>query len=108
MRKRLYVAGPYSCDNVIGMLENMNRGMRKSTEKLLEGWAPFSPWLDYQYSLMLRDGEKLKVEDYYEYSLAWLRASDAMYVLKGWENSKGTLKEIEVAKSLNIPIEYEV
>ena len=105
--KCLYVAGPYSNPSVVEVFNNMNRGMRKATEKFLEGWAPFCPWNDYHYTLMLRGEEKLTVEDYYEYSLAWLRKSDAVYVLKGWETSKGTIKEIEVARSLNIPIEFE-
>lgn len=105
--KRLYVAGPYSSDSVCGALDNMRRGMRKATEKFLEGWAPFCPWMDFHYSLMLRGDESLSVQDYYQYSLAWLEVSDAMYVLKGWAQSKGTLAEIERAKELGIPIEYE-
>jgi hypothetical protein len=105
--KRLYVAGPYSNGSVIGALDNMRRGMRKATEKFLEGWAPFCPWMDYHYQLMLRDEESLSVEDYYAYSIAWLKVSDAMYVLKGWETSKGTLAEIEIAKEMGIPIEFE-
>jgi len=105
--RRLYVAGPYSNSSVIGALDNMRRGMRKATEKFLEGWAPFAPWMDYHYSLMLRGDEKLTVEDYYAYSIAWLRVSDAMYVLKGWESSKGTMAEIEIAKEMGIPIMWE-
>ena len=105
--KRLYVAGPYSSSSMCTALDNMRRGMRKATEKFLEGWAPFCPWMDFHYSLMLREGESLTVEDYYAYSIAWLRVADAMYVLKGWETSKGTLAEIEIAKELGIPIMWE-
>lgn len=107
MMKRVYVAGAYSADNVIGALNNMRRGMRKATEKFLEGWAPFCPWMDFHYQLMLRDGEELTVDDYYQYSLAWLDVSDLLYVINGWENSKGTIAEIRRAQKLNIPIEFE-
>lgn len=104
--KRLYIAGPYSADNVIDVLDNMRRGMRTGTEALLQGWAPFVPWHDFHFQLMLRGDEALTVDDYYRYSLAWLEVSDAMLVLPGWENSKGTLAEIERAKKIGMPIYF--
>lgn len=76
--RRVYVAGAYSADNVIGVLDNMREGMRTSTEALLAGYAPFCPWLDFHYQLMLRPGERLAVPDYYEYSLSWLSACEAV------------------------------
>lgn len=103
---RVYVAGPYSSDNVIGVLDNIRNGMRAATELFLAGFAPFAPWFDFHFHLNLRDGETLSVEDYYQYSLAWLEASHAMLVLPGWENSKGTLKEIDRAHELGIPVFY--
>jgi len=106
--KTVYVAGSYSADNVIKVLENMRNGMRTSTEVLLAGFAPFCPWLDYQFSLMLREGEKLKVEDYYEYSIAWLKKSDIMLVLPNSESSKGVQREIMIAEQLKIPIYYDL
>lgn len=32
---------------------------------------------------------------------------DALFVLKGWEQSKGTLAEIAIANWRNIPVHYE-
>jgi hypothetical protein len=105
---RVYVAGAYSAPNVIDVLNNMRRGMRASAEVLLAGFAPFSPWLDYNFQLQLRDGESLSVDDYYAYSMTWLEASDIVYVIPGWENSKGTLAEISRANALNIPVVYSM
>lgn len=105
---RVYVAGAYSASNVIDVLNNMRRGMRISTEVLLAGFAPFAPWLDYHYQLQLRDGEELSVNDYYAYSMAWLEASDIVYVIPGWENSKGTLAEIERAHAFKIPVVFSM
>ena len=102
--KRVYVMGAYSADNVIGVLDNIREGMRLATEVLLAGYAPFVPWFDFHFQLMLREGERLTVNDYYEYSLAWLEVSEAGILVPGWENSKGTLKEIERAKQLGIPV----
>jgi len=51
-----------------------------------------------------RFNDKFTVQQFYDYSLAWLEVSDAVYVLSNNENSKGTQIEIQKAKELNIPI----
>jgi len=107
-KKRIYVAGPYSADNVITVLNNMRIGMRESTRIMLAGFSPFCPFLDYQFQLMLREGEELTIEDYYKYSLDWLEVSDVLVVLDWWENSKGTLGEMARAAELHIPVYYGV
>ena len=106
--KRVYVAGAYSADNVITVLDNMRAGMRLSLEVLLAGFAPFVPWFDYHFQLMLREGEDLTVGHYYKYSMAWLEASDYVLVVPGWENSKGTKAEIARAEELGIPVFYKL
>ena len=105
---RVYVAGAYSADNVISVLDNIRRGMRLSTEVMLAGFAPFCPWFDFHFQLMLRLNEELTVEDYYRYSLAWLEVSDAMLIVPGFEKSRGTLAEIERANSMGIPVFYSL
>lgn len=102
--KCVYVAGSYSTDNVIKVLDNMRNGMRVSTQVLLAGFSPFSPWLDYHFSLMLRNEEQLTVEDYYRYSMSWLERSDCVLVLPNSEHSKGTQAEIRRAQELGIPV----
>ena len=102
--KRIYVAGAYSGTDVITILNNMREGMRLATRVMLAGHAPFAPWLDYHFQLMLRDGERLSVEDYYRYSIAWLDVSDCMLLVPGWEKSTGTAKERKRAERvLDIP-----
>lgn len=103
--KRIYVAGPYSGTDVITILNNIRIGMRLSTEVFLAGHAPFTPWLDFHFQLMLRENERLSVEDYYQYSLAWLDVSDCMLLVPGWEKSNGTVKERSRAVHLlRIPV----
>lgn len=101
---RVYVAGAYSSDNVMGVLNNMREGMKLATDVLLAGFAPFCPWHDYHYILMLQPGEKLAVQDMYTYSVNWLTVSDAVLLVPGWENSVGTKMEIQVAHSLGLPV----
>lgn len=102
--KRIYVAGAYSADNVMDVLHNMGRGIDASTKILKEGNAPFCPWLDYHFAL--RD-QTIPKQAFYDYSMAWLEASDEVYVLKNSEHSEGTKKEIERAEELGIPVKYE-
>ena len=102
---KVYIAGPYSADNVMNVLHNIRKGIEMSYRVFAEGMAPFCPWLDYQYVLMDKD-RKLTVQDFYDYSIAWLLVSDAVLVLEGWSTSKGTIREIEIAKENNIPVFY--
>jgi hypothetical protein len=101
--KRVYVAGAYSGSNVIEILGNMRRGMKLSTEVLEAGYAPFVPWFDFHFSLI---SDKIKLQHYYDYSIAWLRVSDAMILVpENLAGSKGTQEEIRIAREeLNIPI----
>jgi hypothetical protein len=102
--KRVYVAGPFSTDNVIDVLDNMRRGIRLCTEVMLVGCAPFCPWLDFHYHLMLRGAEDLTVKNYYDYSTAWLKVSDAVLRVPGWKDSEGAWADINQARALNIPV----
>ncbi|VVB53369.1 Uncharacterised protein [uncultured archaeon] len=105
---RVYIAGAYSADNVLGVLDNIRKGMRAGVEVLLAGHAPFVPWFDHHFVFMLQEGEKLTVPDFYAYSMAWLEVADIVLVLPGFENSKGTLAEITRAKELLIPVVYSM
>lgn len=106
--KRVYVAGPYSSDNVVGVFANMREGMELSFQVLNAGFAPFCPWLNDRFFLMDREGE-LTVPRMYAYSMAWLEVSDCM-LLQTKDNlyldSTGTKKEIVRAEQLGIPIYY--
>lgn len=109
MKKKIkvYVAGSYSADNVIDVLKNIGKG-EKACAKLFElGFAPFSPWADRSFIINNPDVE-FSVEDFYEFSIAWLGVSDIMLVIDGWENSKGTKAEIKLAKELGIWVCYSI
>jgi len=122
---RIYVAGAYSNPDYLKVFENMRRGIQLSIKALSLGFAPFCPWLDYQYPFFgLPDAKLLKKElngvlEKIElgeidisllqaYSIAWLDVCDAVLVNEGWENSKGTKAEIERAEKLNIPVFYSL
>lgn len=107
--KRVYVAGAYSASNVLDVLENMRRGMKWSRRILLQGYAVFCPHLDYHFVLVRDSGDTLlTIDDYYKHSIAWLEASDAVFVVPKSENSYGVKEEIKRAKELSIPIFYSI
>lgn len=101
--KRVYVAGAYSGTNVIEILQNIGRGEWYAAQIFKLGYAPFAPWHDKDFVIKLWDQE-LNVEMFYKYSLTWLEVSDIMFLVPGWEKSKGTLEEIKIADKLNIKI----
>jgi len=107
---RVYVAGPYSANNVLDVLHNIRRGIRTSTKLFTMGYAPFSPWLDYHFLLQASEKEaaKVTVEMFYQYSTAWLAAADALLVLPNSGSSVGTQREIAKAKELCIPVFYSI
>ena len=108
--KRVYVAGAYSANNVLTLLNNIRKGIRWSLKVFLRGYAPFSPWLDFQFHLLLREEEHedLAVQDYYDYSMAFLDVCEVVFVTPGWEESKGTIAEIKRAEELGIPVIYDI
>jgi hypothetical protein len=106
-RIRVYVAGKYSDNNIIDCLKNIGRGEKVCAYLFVHGYAPFCPWHDKTYTMEYPDRE-FKVDEFYEFSMAWLEVSDCVLVIPGWEQSKGTQKEIEAAKGLKIPVFYSV
>jgi hypothetical protein len=102
-RKRVYVAGAYSADNVVDVLRNIGRGEWYAAKIFMMGLAPFCPWHDADYVVKNWD-QPLSVDMFYNYSMAWLEVSDVVFLVPGWEESKGTAAEIERARELGIPV----
>jgi hypothetical protein len=103
--KKVYVAGAYSANNVIDVLKNIGKGEHYAAELFMNGYAPFCPWHDKQFVTDNWDKD-FTVKQFYDYSIAWLEVSDIVFVVPGWEDSKGTIAEIQRAKELNIPVVY--
>jgi len=110
---KVYVAGAYSDNNVLGVLKNIGRGEYWASELFMKGFAPFTPWHDKTFVIQNWDKD-FTVNQFYDYSMEWLRVSDVVFIipnangLRDWELSSGTLKEIEEANVLNIPVCYNL
>lgn len=102
--KRIYIAGRLNgmaIDNHI----NIHNMIIWSEKVRRLGYAVFVPGLDILTNLVMGD---LTYNDLFGNSQPWLAASDAVFVTLGWETSKGTIKEIEYAKSLGIPVFFDL
>jgi nucleoside 2-deoxyribosyltransferase len=105
--KRVYVAGPYSADNVLDVLRNIGKGEKTCAMLFTEGFAPFCPWHDKSYVIDMPNSN-FTVEQFYEFSIAWLKVSDAVFLLPNWTKSKGTVAEVKIAEELGLPMFTEL
>ena len=101
--KKVYIAGAYSDDNVLGVLKNIGRGEYWASTLFQLGFAPFTTWHDKDFVIKHWRND-FTVEMFYNYSIEWRLVSDCVFIvpnvdgLRNWENSKGTLKEIEIGQ----------
>ena len=101
--KRIYVCGNYSADNTIETLQNIGMGEQTCADLFEVGFAPFCPWSDAVYAKILCQ-EKLNKQAFYDASIAWLKVSDAVYVISGEGKGGGVDAEIKIAGELGIPV----
>ena len=101
---RVYVAGKLN-DMAINYIKNMSVMMAFAEEIRKLGHAVYVPCLDFQMGLMFGDW---MYDDYFNNSQQWLKVSDAVFVVPGYETSEGTNREIELAEKLGIPVCYKV
>lgn len=98
--KRVYIAGKLN-DDACGYIKNVHRMIVAAEQVRKAGFAVFVPGIDFLQGLVFGNWD---YQDYFENSQPWLDASHAVFLTPGWETSKGTAKEIERAKSQDIPV----
>lgn len=105
-KKCVYVAGAISAPSSGKFINNIRKGIQLSSKVFLNGLAPFCPFIDFHYNLVMDDEEikSITTETFYNYSIEWLKKSDAVLLVSGWENSVGTQRELQTAKEMNIPV----
>lgn len=94
---RIYIAGPMNPKHgggAIEYLQNCNRMIEAARILIKSGFAPFCPAVDILYFIGGTDDEVPTQDEIKSYSLAWLPACEALFLMPGWKDSSGTLSEI--------------
>ena len=98
-----YIAGALN-GMAIDYIHNMHR-MIIWAEKIRKlGYAVFVPGIDLLQGLVMGDWE---YADFFQNSQPFLQISHIVFVVPGWEKSKGTARELVTAKEYGVPIYYE-
>jgi hypothetical protein len=95
-----YIAGKLNAD-AVGYIQNVHRMIKTAKEVRDAGFAVYVPCNDFLEGVVCGNFD---YADYFDNSQPWLAASDFVFLTPGWETSKGTAREIELAKTMGIPV----
>ena len=106
----VYCAGPltpkgtHSTNQAIDYLYSVREMVTVAVKLLRAGYTPFCPAVDFLYFMVGGPEERIKEMEIKRYSKDWLDKCDCIVLCKGWKTSEGTLKEVERADELGIPV----
>lgn len=107
MQKPIYLATPYSHSDKTIMESRFDQACKIAGKLMLDGHVIFSPIAHMHPIAVLYDLPR-GWDFWHKYDVAMLQASSKFIVAKmeGWEQSKGIAGEINIAKSLKLPVEF--
>jgi hypothetical protein len=97
----VYVAGPYTAKNDFDRLVNIENANKVTAELWAAGYYALCP-----HKITAFFGGLCPEHVFIEGGLEFLRRSDKVVLIDGWESSNGTMGEIKEAMRLDIPV-YE-
>lgn len=99
MKKKIYIASPYTQGNTS---ENIRNHLKAGSTLLEMGHTPFMPLLTHFMDLL----HPRSYEEWMEYDMEWLKSCDC--VLRLWGASEGADREVKLAESLGKPVFYSI
>lgn len=103
-RPRVYIAGKLNAP-AAEYIRNVHDMLAVSNMVRKRDFSVFVPALDVLVGFF--DG-RMRYDDYFANNIEWLKVSDYMLVLPGWEASHGAQKEMEIAERHHIPIFFDL
>ncbi|MCX8193868.1 MAG: DUF4406 domain-containing protein [Candidatus Pacearchaeota archaeon] len=101
---RVYIAGKLN-SMAVDYIKNVHAMLKEAEKVRKAGFSVYVPCLDFLIGVYAGD---YNYKDYFENSISWLEASDAVYACGNWKDSNGAKKEIERANELGIPVFYDL
>ena len=101
--KIIYVSGPYRAPTEQLRFQNILNARDAAVKLWQKGWAVICPHLNTMHMGGIMGNDEIFLDGDVEI----VKRCDAIFMLKGFENSEGACKEIEVAYERNITIYYE-
>lgn len=100
--KVIYVAGPYRGHSESEVVANIRHAEAAAIRLWQTGWAVICPHLNTRmFGGLCPDDTWLKGD------LEILKRCDAIYMVDGWQRSRGATDELHLAQSLNMGVLYE-
>jgi hypothetical protein len=103
----VYLATPYSHPERVVRLQRFEKVNAVAARLMRDGMHIFSP-ISHTHPIAEAGDLPLGFDFWQKYDTAFLNNCCKLIVLRldGWEKSVGVTAEIEIAKSLGLPIEY--
>lgn len=98
--KKIFVAGAINGSSYYETFNNLRKGIKLSSQVLQEGYAVFSPFIDYSYFLQ----EDITEETIKKSTMEFLKICDAVLLVDGWNCSRGVLNELHECRLHQIPV----
>lgn len=99
--KLIYVAGPFSGETAWDVEKNVRNAEQAGWRIAEQGGMPVIPHANSRFFF-----GQFTAQFWYDGTMELMRRCDAIFVLPGFQNSKGTLAEIEEAEAKKIPVFY--
>lgn len=98
----IYVAGAFRAKTQWGIMKNVRKAEDASLRLWKLGYAVICP-----HTMTQHFQDECPDEMWLEGCIELLKRCDAIYMVEGWQNSEGSLAELEVAKKIGLKIFYE-
>lgn len=105
--KRIYIAGPISALTHEEMVLNTKRFDEAEELWRRLGYEPLNPVAQVGHDVRAEDFQMRPWDNYLREDLKLLVTADSIYMMRGWQKSKGAQLEHHIARALGFNIIYE-